>query len=105
METIFFKFGPFSALFVQNRSEFGRIFVRPTLFIWPFLTYAAEQSANWQHWSAQTPLLDLALDFLVAKKQKDLSRKLSEPHAEHCQSGESSQQAAHNGRLVRIRLC
>jgi hypothetical protein len=74
------------------------------LFIQPFLIYAAKQSASWQHWSSQT-LLDLARDFLVAKKQKDLSRKLSEAHAEHCQTGESSQQAVHHGRLVRIRLC
>jgi hypothetical protein len=44
------KFGPFLALFVQIRPKFGRRIVRPLHFLFgPFLTYAAEQSASWQH--------------------------------------------------------
>jgi hypothetical protein len=45
-ETILLKFGPFSALLVQNRPKFGRRIVRPLIFIRPFFTYAAEQSAS-----------------------------------------------------------
>jgi hypothetical protein len=48
-KTIFIKFGPFSALFVQSRPKFGRRFGQAApLFIRPFLTYVAEQSASWQ---------------------------------------------------------
>ncbi|MFN9902277.1 MAG: hypothetical protein ACK55Z_26550, partial [bacterium] len=40
---IFQNFGPFSALSVQSRPNFGRSFVRPLYFLFgPFLSYAVE---------------------------------------------------------------
>ncbi len=46
----FLKFGPFSAFSVQNWPKFGpQICKAAQLFIRPFLTYAVEQSASWQH--------------------------------------------------------
>ncbi len=42
---LFLKFGPFSALFVQNRPKFGGS-TAILLFIRPFFTYGAEHSAS-----------------------------------------------------------
>jgi hypothetical protein len=51
-ETILLKFGPFSALFVQNRPKiWPQNCPAAPLFIRPFLTYVSEQSANWQRLS------------------------------------------------------
>ncbi len=51
-ETISLKFGPFLNLFVQNRQNPAADLsgCSAPLFIRPFLTYAAEYSASWQHW-------------------------------------------------------
>ena len=50
-KTIFIKFGSFSALFCSKSSKIRpQICQAAPLFIRPFLTYAAEQSASWQHW-------------------------------------------------------
>jgi hypothetical protein len=49
-EIIFKMFGPFPAIFVQNRPKFHRRFIRPPHFLFGF-TYAAQQSASWQQWS------------------------------------------------------
>jgi hypothetical protein len=47
-------FWPFSAHFVQNQPKNRRQnFPAASLFIQPFLTYAAEQSASWQHCQAR----------------------------------------------------
>ncbi len=46
-EIFFFKFAPFSTLYVQNQLEiWQQICPAALLFIWPFLTYAAKQLAS-----------------------------------------------------------
>ncbi len=67
---IFFNFGPFSALSVQNRTKFGCRFVQPHLFYLALLSYAAEQSASRQHYFMQTYLRLLFLEVVNVKFNK-----------------------------------
>ncbi len=53
-------FGPFCSKSAKIRPQ--NCLAAP-LFIWPFLTYAAEQSASWQHcgmWRTKMPRQDIA---------------------------------------------